>query len=140
MRGLSGRSGARVGDELWVLGELGLARAGLLLHQQRPRLPARLAKAAQRAKLAWARPKARLADGLLLQGRAHAALDVSDGLRGDVRHLATASRVKAVIEAEALAALVDPGLALLGDLLGEPGSACLSVATSPSIWAAMSRR
>lgn len=117
------RSGARVGDELWVLGDLGLARAGLLLHQRRLRLPARLSQVARRAKLAWARPKARLADGLSLQGRAHAALDVSDGLSGDVRHLATASRVKAVIDARALAGLVDPDLAELGDLLGEPGSA-----------------
>lgn len=115
------RRGARSGDELWVLGELGLARAGWLLHEQRPRLPARLSRIAQRARAAWARPRARIEDGRALRGRARAALDVSDGLAGDVRHLAEASGVKAVIEAGKLARLVPTALELLGDLLGEPG-------------------
>lgn len=117
------RRGARAGDELWVLGELGLARAGLLLHQRRPKLPARLAKVARRARAAWARPQARIADGLRLVGRARAAIDVSDGLAGDVRHLADQSGLKAVISAPLLSRVVAPDLALLGDLLGEPGVA-----------------
>ncbi|RYZ05716.1 MAG: thiamine-phosphate kinase [Myxococcales bacterium] len=117
------RRGARPGDELWVLGELGLARAGLLLHQQGPKLPRRLAAVARRARAAWARPRALLREGLALRGRARAALDVSDGLAGDVRHLAAASGVKVVIEATRLAALVTEDLAELGDLLGEPGVA-----------------
>jgi len=114
------RRGARVGDELWVLGQLGWARAGLLLHQQRPKLPARLARVASQARAAWARPQARIADGQRLLGRAHAALDVSDGLAGDVQHLADQSGVKAVVEAARLAQWVEPGLAALADLLGEP--------------------
>jgi thiamine-monophosphate kinase len=117
------RRGARVGDELWVLGQLGWARAGLLLHQQRPKLPARLARVASRARAAWARPEARIADGQKLLGRAHAALDVSDGLAGDVQHLADQSGVKVVVEAGKLAQWVEPGLAALADLLGEPGVA-----------------
>jgi thiamine-monophosphate kinase len=40
------RSGARVGDELWLVGEVGLARAGLLLHQSKLVVPARLRKVA----------------------------------------------------------------------------------------------
>ena len=113
------RHAARAGDELWVLGELGLARAGLLLHQQRPRVPVSLRGAAARARAAWARPEARIADGQKLRGRARAAIDVSDGLSGDVRHLADASGVKAVIEAERLARLIPDDLASLADLLGE---------------------
>jgi thiamine-monophosphate kinase len=115
------RRGARPGDELWVLGDLGLARAGLLLHQLQPRLPRRLTAIARRARAAWARPRALLREGRALHGRARAALDVSDGLAGDVGHLARASGVKVVIESARLAALVPKELAELGELLGEPG-------------------
>jgi thiamine-monophosphate kinase len=117
------RSGARPGDELWVVGELGLARAGLLLHQQRLKVPSRLRAVAERARSAWARPEARVQAGRKLLGRAHALIDVSDGLAGDVQHLADESRVKAVVEAALLARLVSPELCDLGDLLGEPGVA-----------------
>jgi thiamine-monophosphate kinase len=117
------RSGARAGDELWVIGELGWARAGLLLHQQRSKVPSRLRAVAERARQAWARPEARIGAGLKLAGRARAVIDVSDGLAGDVQHLADESRVKAVIEAQLLAQLVPAELCELGDLLGEPGVA-----------------
>lgn len=117
------RRGARAGDELWVLGELGLARAGLLLHQQKLAVPASLRRAAARARLAWARPTARIADGQRLIGRARAALDVSDGLAGDLEHLASAGKLKGVIEAAQLEALVPEDIARLADLLGEPAAA-----------------
>jgi thiamine-monophosphate kinase len=117
------RSGARVGDELWIVGELGLSRAGLLLHQQRLKVPVRLQRVAKLARAAWARPEAQIAAGKRLVGRARAVIDVSDGLAGDVQHLAAASRVKAVVEAARLAQLISPELADLADLLGEPGVA-----------------
>jgi len=116
------RVGARAGDELWVIGELGLARAGLLLHQRRLRVPPTLRAAAARARAAWARPEARIRAGQQLLGRAHAALDVSDGLAGDVEHLAHAGRVKAVVEAARLSELLPDDVARLGDLLGEPAA------------------
>jgi thiamine-monophosphate kinase len=117
------RSGARVGDELWVVGELGLARAGLLLHQQRLKVPARLRAVAARAQRAWARPEALIGAGLKLAGRARAVIDVSDGLAGDVRHLADESGVKAVVDAALLSRLVAADFCDLADLLGEPGVA-----------------
>jgi len=117
------RAGARPGDELWVVGELGLARAGLLLHQTRPRLPRVLERAARRARAAWARPEARIVDGLVLGNHARAALDVSDGLSGDLQHLARASGVKAVIEAGRLSRAISRDVEELGDVLGEPGAA-----------------
>lgn len=116
------RSGARPGDELWLLGPVGLARAGLLLHQQRLKLPSRLKPVAARATAAWARPRALIAEGLALQGRARAVIDVSDGLAGDALQLARASKVKAVLEAERLATSIQPELADLADLLGEPAT------------------
>lgn len=117
------RSGAKVGDELWLLGDVGLARAGLLLHQQRLQVPRRLRRVAALARATWARPEARIRDGLSLLGRARAAIDVSDGLAGDVNHVATASGVKAVLEAKRLERLISVDLADLADLLGEPGVA-----------------
>lgn len=87
------RSRARAGDELWLLGEVGLARAGLLAFQEGCSKKRTLAAAVR----AFARPRARLREGLSLVGRAHAALDVSDGLAGDAQHLAQASRVAVVI-------------------------------------------
>jgi thiamine-monophosphate kinase len=117
------RSGARPGDELWLLGELGLARAGLLLHQQRARMPGRLRAVVARAKQAWSRPRALVAAGRSLRGRARAAIDVSDGLSGDVGHLARASSVKAVLESRLISRLMSPELAELADLLGEPAVA-----------------
>jgi thiamine-monophosphate kinase len=117
------RSGAKPGDELWLLGQLGLARAGLLLHQERVQLPRRLRAVATLAKRAWARPRALVAAGRSLSGRAHAAIDVSDGLRGDAGHLARASAVKVVLESRRISRSMSPELAELADLLGEPAVA-----------------
>jgi thiamine-monophosphate kinase len=114
------RSGAQPGDELWLLGDVGLARAGLLSHQQRLRVPARLRAVLARARNAWARPQARIAAGRTLAGRARAALDVSDGLMGDVAHLARASGVRVVLEFRRISRVMPADLAELADLLGEP--------------------
>lgn len=110
------RSGARVGDELWLCGELGLAAAGLRLLQAGVR---RGANAAERAALrAFRRPKAQLAAGLQLARVAHAAIDISDGLAGDARHIARASGVELRIDLDALSAALSPALHVLAPRLG----------------------
>jgi thiamine-monophosphate kinase len=89
------RAQARVGDEVWITGQLGEAAAAL--EQWRcgapidPRLRARLD-----------RPTPRVAAGLALRGLAHACIDVSDGLLADLGHVLAASGVGACIEADRL--------------------------------------
>jgi len=56
----------------------------------------------------WRRPRALLAEGGKLVGRARAAIDVSDGLAGDAAHLGRASRVRVVFDAERLEAALAP--------------------------------
>lgn len=91
------RGGARPGDELWLLGDVGLAAAGQRALQAGVSLRGLGACVA-----AWRRPHARVTDGLALQGRATACIDVSDGLVGDAGHLARASGVALVLEQERL--------------------------------------
>lgn len=82
------RSGARVGDELWVTGCLGGAAAAVRMLQADARPPEGLWER-------FARPRPRLAEALWLvgTGAVRAGLDLSDGLAGDAAHLAAASDV-----------------------------------------------
>ncbi len=115
------RSGARAGDELWLVGDVGLARAGWLLlstgrRMQRTRS---YADAQRRCVEAWRRPRALLARGRALRDRARASIDVSDGLARDTRHLAEASAVRVVIEQPRLARALSGDLLRAAELIGE---------------------
>jgi len=110
------RSGARVGDELWLCGELGLAAAGLRLLQGGI---TRGSNAATRRALAtFRRPRAQLEAGLGLARAAHAAIDISDGLAGDAAHLARASGVAVLIDLAVLGTALSPALRALAPSLG----------------------
>lgn len=109
------RAGAGAGDALAVTGELGAAAAGLLLLRKDvpsiSRPDGRLTPGTSEALIArQLEPRPRLGAGRALAGAgATAMIDVSDGLGGDARHLASASGVGLRIEADALP--IAPGVA-----------------------------
>ena len=88
------RSGAQVGDDIWVSGWPGRAALGLAHQQGRIVL-----EGEQRdgCVAALNRPQPRLSLGLALRGVATAAIDVSDGLLADLGHILTASGVAATL-------------------------------------------
>ncbi|MET3433445.1 thiamine-monophosphate kinase [Herbaspirillum seropedicae] len=95
------RDAARAGDDLWVSGTLGDARLALAAYRQECSLNAEeLALAAPRMHA----PTPRVALGLALRGIAHAAIDISDGLAGDLGHLLQRSHVGATLDVDALPA------------------------------------
>jgi len=104
------RSGAQVGDDIWISGPLGEARVALEALQgaadcqslrQSPAWPL------WRERLE--RPQPRVELGLALRTLATAALDLSDGLLGDLRHILRASGVSARLHWDAF--LKSPALA-----------------------------
>jgi thiamine-monophosphate kinase len=91
------RSGARAGDDVWVSGTLGDARLALEAFRGTVSLPREVFEAA-RLRLEW--PQPRVALGLALRGIATAAIDVSDGLAGDLAHVLARSQVGATVQAD----------------------------------------
>ena len=89
------RSGARAGDEIWVSGNLGDARLALEAMLGHVQLPAELL---QQARQRLEAPTPRVALGLALRGIASSALDVSDGLLGDLGHILELSSVGATVD------------------------------------------
>jgi thiamine-monophosphate kinase len=79
------RDRARPADQLWVSGPLGGASFAVAA---RKRGDAAIDAGAAR-RLDWPQPQVAL--GLQLRGIAHAAIDLSDGLAGDLRHVLAAS-------------------------------------------------
>jgi thiamine-monophosphate kinase len=97
------RDGARAGDALWVShalgGGLGDARLALEVFRGQASLGADDFESVRRA---MELPQPRVALGLGLRGLASAAIDLSDGLVGDLGHVLSRSSVGAVIEVDAL--------------------------------------
>lgn len=92
------RSAARAGDELWVSHPagsdqgIGDARLALEVFRGRASLPQ---EGFEAVRLRMERPQPRVALGLAVRGLANAAIDLSDGLVGDLRHVLKASGVGA---------------------------------------------
>lgn len=116
------RAHAKTGDDVWVSGTPGLARLGLMLQYQQlgnlPKLcsPSEIQSVLellsalpphvrQLALAALQQPVPRVSLGQILQGRANACVDLSDGLSGDLAHITAASGLSAVLSVQALQAL-----------------------------------
>lgn len=95
------RNAALPGDDIWVSGTLGDARLALGALYKEYSLPE---DALQAAALRLHMPQPRIALGLALRGIAHAALDLSDGLVGDLGHILKASHAGATLDVDALPA------------------------------------
>ena len=91
------RSGAQVGDDIYISGYPGRAGYALDCLLQRREVAASLEKH-------YSQPTPRLELGEAINGLAHSAIDVSDGLLADLQHLLTASGVGARIDLAALSA------------------------------------
>ena len=103
------RGGASPGDIVYVSGQLGDAALALAAADGRVEVdPLHLATLERRLN----EPQPRVALGVALRNVASAALDVSDGLTGDLGHILAASRVGAALDLEAV-----PACAELRDML-----------------------
>lgn len=115
--GMLTRSGARPGDRIAVTGYLGASAAGLKMLKESLVFDPQVSSALKKAHL---RPDPRVIEGqLLVKEGVKAAIDISDGLIGDLTHICEASKVKAKVRLEnvpvhpaAKAAFDDEALAL----------------------------
>ena len=93
------RRGAKAGDTIYVSGELGGGALALAVAAGRAQVAQTALPLLQRR---LDTPEPRVALGVALRGVASSALDVSDGLTGDLGHILEASHVGAVLDLAAI--------------------------------------
>lgn len=124
------RSGARPGDRIYVTGCLGDAGYALTAAES---------VTADYCRQRLNRPQPRVEAGRLIRGTASSAIDISDGLAGDIRHIMRASDCGALIKAdklpisEALQAALEPAEARrLALTAGDDYELCFTVSSEAS--------
>ena len=93
------RSGAKPGDDIWVSGTVGDARLALAALRHEITLSA---EDLQQIEHRMHNPTPRIELGMQLRNTASAALDVSDGLLGDLHHILKQSQIDAEIHLDKL--------------------------------------
>ena len=96
------RDGAQPGDDVWVSGTIG--SAALALAYRQGRLSMEQVDAAKVLPALYL-PTPRVALGIALRGVATSAIDISDGLLGDLGHVLERSRIGATLEFASLPTL-----------------------------------
>lgn len=97
------RDAAQAGDDIWISGTLGDARLALA-HYWNEHVLSDEALAVAAPRMHMPTPRVALGQALAQGGLARAAIDISDGLAGDLRHILTASGLGATLDADALPA------------------------------------
>jgi thiamine-monophosphate kinase len=111
------RRGAEAGDDLWLIGAIGEAGAGLAIAQG--------AEGPAELLAAYRRPVPLLVEGRLLAPSAHAMADVSDGLLIDAARIAAASGLAVTIDLDAV-----PRSNLLSAFAGDDRAARLAAVSA----------
>jgi thiamine-monophosphate kinase len=93
------RSGARAGDDIYVSGTVGDARLALEGFRGTVALPG---GDFEQVRLAMEQPQPRVSLGMALRDIASSAIDVSDGLLGDLSHILERSGVGATVDIDAV--------------------------------------
>lgn len=93
------RAAAQAGDDIWISGTLGDARLALAGYNNEIKLNMEVQ---MEASTRLHTPTPRVALGLALRDIAHAAIDISDGLIGDLGHILQSSNLGAAINVDSL--------------------------------------
>ena len=93
------RNAAKPGDKIYVTGTLGDAGLGLMVKQGKLKLSVAHEQAVLKK---LNQPIPRVEQGIALRGIANAAIDISDGLLGDLQHILQASQVGAKLYVDQL--------------------------------------
>tara|TARA_B100001250_G_C19794878_1_gene788269 strand:- start:907 stop:1875 length:969 start_codon:yes stop_codon:yes gene_type:complete len=104
------RSGAKVGDSIYVTGCIGEASSEL--DRLKEEVSVKQTHAISSNSNRYTRPKIRFGVGSKLVGIASSAIDISDGLFQDLNHICKSSKVRAKIFLEKIPTFLDAGLSL----------------------------